>query len=82
MSPLAGNGANVLELQTSIACPHAIVLRYGLSLKGLDKDRCILGFGNGDGIALTADNEALSTAARSPIAPGCRHEPTESSTDV
>ena len=56
MSALSGTEPRVLELQTSVACPHSITLPPGFSLTGTDKDRCILSFGNGDGIGLTANN--------------------------
>jgi hypothetical protein len=45
-----------LQLQTSVLSPYAITLPPGFSLTGKDKDGCILSFGNGDGIGLTANN--------------------------
>lgn len=56
MCALSETEPRVLELQTSVTCPHSITLRPGFSLTGADKDRCILSFGNGDGIGLTANN--------------------------
>lgn len=56
MAALAGPGPRTLELQTSVACPFSITLPPGFALTGKDKDGCHLVFGNGDGIALTADN--------------------------
>ncbi|HKT32509.1 MAG TPA: hypothetical protein VJS89_08470 [Gammaproteobacteria bacterium] len=56
MSALSTGEPCVLELQTSVACPHSITLPPGFSLTGADKNRCILSFGNGDGIGLTANN--------------------------
>ena len=60
MSALSGAEPCVLELQTSLACPHSITLPPGVSLIGADKDRCILSFGNGDGIGLTANNRVAN----------------------
>lgn len=56
MSALSAGEPRTVELQTSVACPHSITLPPGFSLTGTDKNRCILSFGNGDGIGLTADN--------------------------
>lgn len=56
MSALSGAEPRVIEVQTSVACPHSITLPPGVSLVGKDRDRCILIFGNGDGIGLTANN--------------------------
>src|SRR6185312_14695586 len=56
MSALSATEPRNLELQTSVACPHSITLPPGFSLTGADKNRCILSFGNSDGIGLTADN--------------------------
>ncbi|HYK76538.1 MAG TPA: hypothetical protein VEV16_06150 [Daejeonella sp.] len=53
---LVSNHPGVLELQTSILCPYSLILPDGFSLKGVDKDRCILSFNNSDGIGLTANN--------------------------
>ncbi|MBS0365487.1 MAG: hypothetical protein JSR67_06660 [Proteobacteria bacterium] len=49
-----------LELNTSVACPFAITLPPGFALTGKDKDTCILVFGNGDGIGLTANNRVAN----------------------
>lgn len=46
-----------LEIQTSLLIPFSIILPPGFSLQGVDADKCILSFNNGDGIGLTADNE-------------------------
>jgi hypothetical protein len=46
-----------LELQTSVLCPYSITLPMGFTLKGADKEKCILNFNNSDGIGLTANNE-------------------------
>ena len=56
MAALGAGTPQVIEVLTSISCPHSITLPPGFALTGTDKDRCILGFGNGDGIGLTADN--------------------------
>jgi hypothetical protein len=45
-----------LELQTSVLCPYSVALPPGFALTGKDKNSCILGFSNGDGIGLTANN--------------------------
>ncbi len=47
----------VLELQTSVLCPYSIILPAGFTIKGTDKEKCILSFSNSDGIGLTANNE-------------------------
>nr|WP_068893393.1 hypothetical protein [Pedobacter panaciterrae] len=49
-----------LELQTSILCPYTIVLPVGFSLTGIDQEKCIISFNNGDGIGLTANNEVAN----------------------
>ncbi len=46
-----------LELQTSILCPYSITLPSGFSITGANKERCILSFSTGDGLALTANNQ-------------------------
>jgi hypothetical protein len=56
MNALSTGQPRPIELQTSVACPHSITLPPGFSLAGADKDRCILSFGNGDGIGLTSNN--------------------------
>lgn len=56
MNALSAPTPQTVELQSSIACPHSIALPPGFSLTGKDKNRCILGFCNGDGIGLTANN--------------------------
>lgn len=56
MAALSEREPRTLQLQTSVACPFSVTLPPGFALTGKDKDRCILGFCNGDGIALTADN--------------------------
>ena len=55
MTALAKEGPRTLDLQASVACPFSITLPPGVALTGKDKDSCILAFGNGDGIGLTAD---------------------------
>src|SRR5665213_1878652 len=47
----------VLEIGTSLLLPYSVVLPPGFSLQGVDPEKCILSFNNGDGIGLTADNE-------------------------
>jgi len=56
MAALAERGPRTLELQTSVSCPYSITLPPGFALTGRNKDGCLLVFGNGDGIGLTADN--------------------------
>lgn len=69
MAALAGAGPRTLELQTSVACPYSITLPPGFALTGKDKDRSVLIFGNGDGIALTANNRVANlTVAATPAA--------------
>lgn len=69
MAALAGKAPQVLELQTSVACPYSITLPPGYSLVGKDKDRSVLVFCNGDGLALTADNQVSNlTVITSPAA--------------
>ncbi|MBN8735415.1 MAG: hypothetical protein J0H27_04000 [Xanthomonadales bacterium] len=68
MSGLSGTEPRVLELKTSVACPHSIILPPGFSLIGADKDRCILSFGNGDGIGLTANNRVENLTVIAPPA--------------
>lgn len=70
MSALSGGVPRFLELQTSVACPHSIVLPPGFSLTGADKDRCVLSFDNGDGIGLTANNRVSNLTVIAP--PGAR----------
>jgi hypothetical protein len=53
---LAQEAPRVLELHASVACPFSITLPPGFALRGKDKDSCVLVFGNGDGIGLTAEN--------------------------
>lgn len=56
------NNPNPLNLiiQTSILCPYSIVLPVGFSLTGIDQQKCIISFNNGDGIGLTANNEVTN----------------------
>lgn len=56
MAALSGPGPRTLELQTSVSCPFSITLPPGFALTGKGKDGCLLVFGNGDGIGLTAGN--------------------------
>ena len=56
MAALSEPGPLNMELQTSVACPYSITLPPGATLVGKDKDSCILVFGNGDGVGLTANN--------------------------
>lgn len=57
MAELNSKAPATLELRTSILSPNSIVLPEGFKLTGINKDRCILSFSNGDGIGLTANNE-------------------------
>jgi hypothetical protein len=66
MRALSGKEPRTIELQTSVACPHSITLPPGFSISGRDKDKCILGFGNGDGIALTVDNRVANLTILAP----------------
>lgn len=56
MSAISSDGPRIIELTTSAACPHSIILLQGLSLVGTDKDRTVLSFVNDDGIGLTANS--------------------------
>lgn len=60
IAALSEGKPRVLELQTSVACPFSITLPPGFALTGKDKDSCLLLFGNGDGIGLTADNRVAN----------------------
>ena len=60
MAALSAPGPRTLELQTSVSSPYSITLPPGFALTGKDKDRCFLVFGNGDGIALTANNRVAN----------------------
>jgi hypothetical protein len=69
MSALSSEGPRIIELMTSVACPHSITLPPGFSLVGTDKDRSVLSFVNGDGIGLTANNRVSGlTVIASPVA--------------
>lgn len=69
MAALSQAGPRTLELQTSVTCPYPISLPPGFGLAGRDKDTCILVFGNGDGIGLTANNRIENiTIAATPAA--------------
>ncbi len=46
-----------LEIHASLLIPYALILPPGFSMKGVDPQKNILSFNNGDGIGLTADNE-------------------------
>ncbi|MGH7100940.1 MAG: hypothetical protein ACREFJ_00970 [Acetobacteraceae bacterium] len=70
MSALSGGAPRDLDLQTSVASPYSLTLPPGFSLSGNDKDRCILSFGNGDGIGLTANNRVSGITVIA--APGAR----------
>jgi len=70
MSALSSEGPHTIELTTSVTCPHSITLPPGCSLTGTDKSRCILSFGNSDGIGLTADNRIANVTVVA--APGTR----------
>ena len=70
MSALSKGNPRALELQTAVACPYSITLPPGFSLTGTNKDRCILSFGNGDGIGLTVDNSVSGITVIA--APGAR----------
>ena len=56
MAALSEKGPRTLELRTSVACPFSITLPPDFSLTGKNENNCILGFCNGDGIGLTANN--------------------------
>ena len=56
MAALSEKEARILELQTSVACPFSVTLPPGFALRGKDRDSCVLGFCDGDGIGLTANN--------------------------
>ncbi|WEK21730.1 MAG: hypothetical protein P0Y49_11355 [Candidatus Pedobacter colombiensis] len=60
MATLNNNIPTNLELQTSILCPYTIILPVGFSLTGVDQEKCIISFNNGDGIGLTANNEVAN----------------------
>lgn len=60
VAALSERGPRTLELQTSVACPFSITLPPGFALTGKDKDSSVLGFCNGDGIGLTADNRVAN----------------------
>lgn len=60
MVALSEEGPRTIELQTSVECPFPITLPPGFALTGTNKDGCILAFGNGDGIGLTANNRVAS----------------------
>lgn len=68
MTALAAPEPGALELQTSVSCPHSITLPPGCSLTGTDPNSCILSFGNGDGIGLTADNRVSNLTVIAPAA--------------
>jgi hypothetical protein len=69
VTALSEKAPRTLELQTSVACPFSITLPPGFALMGKDKDSCILIFGNGDGIGLTADNRLANlTVVATPAA--------------
>lgn len=69
MAALSADAPRNLELQSSVACPHSITLPPGFALVGVDRDRCILSFPNGDGIGLTRDNRiARLTVIATPAA--------------
>lgn len=57
LAAVSSSQVAILELQTSILCPYTITLPFGFSIKGVDKERCILSFSSSDGIGLTANNE-------------------------
>ena len=66
MNALAAREPRTLELQTSVACAYSITLPPGFALVGKHEDRAVLGFGNGDGIALTADNRVANLTVLAP----------------
>ncbi len=69
ISALSRGGPSIVELTTSVACPHSITLPPGFSLIGTDKNRAVLSFVNGDGVGLTANNRVSSlTVIASPAA--------------
>jgi hypothetical protein len=69
MAGLTRGSPCTLELRTSVSCPYSITLPPGFALSGKDKDSCILMFGNGDGVGLTADNRVANlTIAATPAA--------------
>ena len=69
MAGLTRGSPCTLELRTSVSRPYSITLPPGFALTGKDKDSCILMFGNGDGVGLTADNRVANlTIAATPAA--------------
>lgn len=57
MGALNNTMPTILEIQTSILCPFSITLPPGFSIKGVNKESCIISFNSSDGIGLTANNE-------------------------
>ncbi|MBS1971171.1 MAG: hypothetical protein JSU04_12735 [Bdellovibrionales bacterium] len=58
--------SRVLELQTSLLLPFSLTLPPGVHLRGVDQQKCVLSFNNGDGIGLTADNEIANLTVLAP----------------
>jgi hypothetical protein len=52
-----GKRARVIEIQGSLVFPYSIVLPPDCQLRGANRESCFIGFSNGDGIGLTANNE-------------------------
>ena len=59
-----------LEIHTSLLFPYSVTLPPGVCLRGVDSDRAILSFNNGDGVGLTADNEVSNLTIQTN--PSCR----------
>jgi len=57
LAAINDQSAKVLEIQTSLLLPYSVTLPPGMTLRGMDPQKCVLSFNNGDGIGLTADNE-------------------------
>ncbi len=64
MAALNKTAPTTLELHTSILCPYTIILPVGFNLIGVDQERCIISFSNGDGIGLTANNEVSNVTVQ------------------
>ncbi|HXB32228.1 MAG TPA: hypothetical protein VNV35_02350 [Puia sp.] len=70
MQALAANNPQILRVQTSIVCPHSILLPPGYELVGNGSSGAVLSFSNGDGICLTGYNTIRDLIVIS--SPSCR----------
>jgi hypothetical protein len=70
MEALTGNSPRTLQIETSIVCPHSILLPKGYEIKGSGKSPSVLSFSNGDGIGLTGNNSVRDLTIITP--PSCR----------